>query len=992
MTTKTPNNLRVDLKDLEVKIEKYPMAESPNLIENFLILGYEDTYCQEVLIKNLQTINVMQEFEKTDNKMRKGSEGTKFFLKEYKCRNFPTILGSISSNFTGGIFDGNQIIEKVFPVPPSAYFGIVENYPNEPTNVVFSNIQNNVVNIGYGFIFYETKIYTNKLKIYLPKAFVVISQYPFFNIFSTLCKEVKKLYNNEQLQIPIEIQIYNIVNFVPAPINSSMKMTLIPAEELFEINRCKNKEEFFNLKKQEQYLLAQLSGYRCSDINFSELFSVLSVETIVEVYLELLSGKIIGFFSKYIEILNLTMYIFQQFFFPLAPNENVAGLSPIKFYCSENVDQYIVGFVCTYEDLDKYNPFREIKPGEYRCLSDVEEKSDLDPLVFKCDYILDLDKKILKEQDYDSEEKNKQNKILNEYFKKVISGSATNSLLDKAIVLLLGKLKEISYKLTSYQHNKDTMPKFFVCNDSNETLNRSILDTFYQFNLTISFLYYTKVSSYNGDYRTLKENQDINIKSKEDSGLNDDEYLFFSSFSNSLYCNVLGNFVGGYSDKEPIIYKTPRRIFELLLSIKKLYNKDDFFQYILDIYDSVYNIKDPEGINSNSNASISKEKNSKNFKLTRAKEIKIDSPTPNSEILGNKEDKYKTIITFLEFYKYYFTSPNIASYFYNISNNEFVYGNLNKNNKQNIKYTYKYKKIDFDQNIILKYIYLIKQMDENTRKRCFKLTDEDTKIEHIISSNYISSSIEQFYINSKLIDYKDLIKYCILGVVALSASEHKMLHFYDPICSILRSLKFSIRKITEIILSISLRLFSREKEKNLFIYEKYFNLYKELEKRQIFPNDELIILEKKIDEFTQSIKDTRKEVSQEEYNKLMKTEEKKRYTLKYDEKKAKEIKAPSYSFGVNEINKLKISFDTKKTGKKSFDSTYSFITMYDSMSSLLNIYSKDLDSSKINKEEYNKLILYLLYYATILEFSKETSLFLFYCLDLDVIKGMKFKN
>ena len=80
----------------------------------------------------------------------------------------------------------------------------------------------------------------------------------------------------------------------------------------------------------------------------------------------------------------------------------------------------------------------------------------------------------------------------------------------------------------------------------------------------------------------------------------------------------------------------------------------------------------------------------------------------------------------------------------------------------------------------------------------------------------------------------------------------------------------------------------------------------------------MIILEKKIDEFTQLIKDTRKEVSQDEYNKLMKTEEKKRYTLKYDEKKAKEIKAPSYSFGVNEINKLKISFDTKKTGKKTF--------------------------------------------------------------------------
>ena len=62
------------------------------------------------------------------------------------------------------------------------------------------------------------------------------------------------------------------------------------------------------------------------------------------------------------------------------------------------------------------------------------------------------------------------------------------------------------------------------------------------------------------------------------------------------------------------------------------------------------------------------------------------------------------------------------------------------------------------------------------------------------------------------------------------------------------------------------------------------------------------------------------------------------------------------------------------------------------MTSLLNVYSKDLDISKINKEEYNKLILYLLYYATILELPKETNLFLFYCLDLDVIKGMKFKN
>ena len=48
-----------ELKDLEVPIEKYPMAESPRLLENFLIIGYEDIYVQEVIYKNVQN-NVME--------------------------------------------------------------------------------------------------------------------------------------------------------------------------------------------------------------------------------------------------------------------------------------------------------------------------------------------------------------------------------------------------------------------------------------------------------------------------------------------------------------------------------------------------------------------------------------------------------------------------------------------------------------------------------------------------------------------------------------------------------------------------------------------------------------------------------------------------------------------------------------------------------------------------------------------------------------------
>ena len=987
----TKSNLGVNLEDLEVKIEKYPMAESPNLIENFLIIGYEDLYFQEVIAKNLSAIAFNQENEKLEFKIRKGSD-SKICLKEYKCRNFPTILGSISSNFTGEILEGSQILEKVFPVPPSIYYGIIENTSQEMTNlntnVVFTNIQNNVVNIGYGFIFFENKN-INKLKIYMPKAFVIISQYPYFNIFQHLCKEIIKLYGNDNLQIPIEIQLYNIVNFVPAPVNSNIKMTLIPGEELFEINKIKDNEDFFKSKNQEKYFLDQLSGYRCSDINFSEIFSVLSVETIVEVYLELISGRIIGFFSKYIEILNLTMYIFQQFFFPLSPNEDVSALSPTKFFCSDTVDQNIVGFVCGYDDLEYLNPFRETKQGEYRFLSDEEESKNLSPLLFKCDYILDLDKKILKEQDkfsYGGEvEDNKQNLKLNEYFKKVISSSPNaNTYLESYIIKLLKILKDISYKLTSYQHNNSKLPNFFEFNDSNEKLNRYILDAFYQFNLNISFYYYLKVSTYNGDYRISKEDQDVKIKSKEESGLNDDEYLFFSCFSNSLFCNVLSNFIGGYSSKEPKIYKTPKRIFEKLLSLKKILinakiNDEKYFEHILDIYDNVYIIKDTKD-------DYMQEKNDKNSKKwDKNKNKKAQKKNESSNIENNeikKEDNYKTTITFLNFYKYYYSSP-ASIYLYNIANSDFVKQIINRNNKKNIKYLYKYKKIDIDNNIIFQYIYLIKLMHDETRRKWFKLTDDNIQMEKIITSNYISSSIEKFYFDCRLIDYKDLLKFSILSIVALSASKHKLVNFTEPIYNIIYTLKFSVRKFVEIILSISLRLFSNEVNKNLYIYEKYFNIYYEgIEKRQIFPNDELILLEKKINEFTKTIQNTRQEIIQEEYQKVKK-KEKEPYSLDFDKKKEKEIKAPSYSYGTNDM-KVKISFKTKKK-KINLETSYSFITIYDKITSILNDYYKDLDYSRIDKNEYNKLIIYLIFFTTIFneDFPGNINLFLFNCLELD---------
>ena len=163
------------------------MAESKNMFESFLIIGYDELYYQEKIINSAL---------KLYNETKNSKENDKMTLPTFYCRNLPTILSSITSDFSGPILNGNKIIENVFPIPPEILLEIdKQELPKDKKYkyncVIFSNIQNEVVNYGFGFIFHEKKIINEKLKVNIPKAFVIISQYPLFNIFNKLCKEIK---------------------------------------------------------------------------------------------------------------------------------------------------------------------------------------------------------------------------------------------------------------------------------------------------------------------------------------------------------------------------------------------------------------------------------------------------------------------------------------------------------------------------------------------------------------------------------------------------------------------------------------------------------------------------------------------------------------------------------------------------------------------------------------------------------------------------------
>ena len=938
------------LKIKELQIEKFPMAESQNLIEYFLIMGYEDLYIQEKIIKSF-TPEMLLELEEEEEKNRKINPEAKIF-NEYKCRHLPTILSSIGSNFSNPI-DSDLLIKNVFPIPPSIYYTINNNsiFPLSTLNIIFSNIQNNIVNIGYAYIFYENRIIMKKVKLYIPKAFVIISQYPYFNTFKSICQDLlENQFKNKLLQIPIEIQLYNIINFIPAPVNESLNITFFPLNELSQIEKCKSEIDFINLNNQQNYKFNQLSGYRDIELDITTIFKILPVDVIIEAFIQLLIGRNIAFFSKKIEVLNITMFIFQQFLYPLNFDETVTCISPIRYFCSELYSQNIIGFPCSFDEINEYNPFK--KEEKCKFFTEDEEKEDLDYKLFGCDFVLDLTKKNLEYVENNSHMENyeeyKENTLkIFELTKKIISShkGREDSIFEISLNNLIKNLKEFIFKLNFKQNNQENLKVINFFKKDNQ-FNRKIQSFFYNFILDISYEYFEKIANINRNYNMGKAELSSIPKSLKESGLNEDDYLFYSLFSNTFYCNILKNFVGGYSSNEPLIYKTPRLIFENFLTLKQINIKN--------------NIENEQGYDY--------------FSI-------IDK-------IYFQNEKEKNI-TFLDFYKYY--QKNLVLSIYNLVSNKYVDTKINKQNKNNPKYYYEYKKIDLDNNLIFEYIYLIEEMKIQEKNQLF-LNNGDNyliyqPINQKISFRYICDSFENYFIYSKFSNNSYLISLCILNIFTLSIHNKNLIAFLIIIYELLQNISISLRKYLEIILSISLRLIQEGGTQNYLIYNEYFNLYKiSLDSNKILPNDELLFLLKGKNNIKNKSNERPNITFDEKYKKIKSLQQKGEKLYKVECSKHDKDIFPMINLNVDIPCKIKFKskyYNSKKEVK--IEILSSLKSIYTNTNKILNNYYANLDAKEINKNEYAKTIIQLLYYSQLLKnnLPKDINIFLFYCLDLE---------
>ena len=109
--------VKFDLESLKVEIEKYPMAESKNMFESFLILGYDDIFFQEKILKSALKL-AKNHLKKNIIEVEDIINLEKDISIKFYYRNLPTILNIITSDFSGPILDQKKIIENVFPIPP----------------------------------------------------------------------------------------------------------------------------------------------------------------------------------------------------------------------------------------------------------------------------------------------------------------------------------------------------------------------------------------------------------------------------------------------------------------------------------------------------------------------------------------------------------------------------------------------------------------------------------------------------------------------------------------------------------------------------------------------------------------------------------------------------------------------------------------------------------------------------------------------------------
>ena len=248
---------------------KYPFnGRSKYLIDKFCIMGFDPSSIENLVeeSKISEKISEKKLYKTSTNALDKDKNYNIIPIKIQSSS--PMLLSEMSSDYTKEIISFDIIKELIFPKGCQFFYELKDknieenrsernsistigaatmnesnsNYRKninklnklEPYFVTFSNnpqIENNSkksINC-FSYIFYKNQeINLNEgktINFYFPFSFCIISEFQFYNSYFILCKQLYELFN-KSTEIPLEVILYNIINFVPSPLNYAVTINL----------------------------------------------------------------------------------------------------------------------------------------------------------------------------------------------------------------------------------------------------------------------------------------------------------------------------------------------------------------------------------------------------------------------------------------------------------------------------------------------------------------------------------------------------------------------------------------------------------------------------------------------------------------------------------------------------------------------------------------------------------------------------------------------
>ena len=244
----------------------------------------------------------------------------------------------------------------------------------------------------------------------------------------------------------------------------------------------------------------------------------------------------------------------------------------------------------------------------------------------------------------------------------------------------------------------------------------------------------------------------------------------------------------------------------------------------------------------------------------------------------------------------------------------------------------------------------LKKWTMKKKKKLFNIENINTDykpINQTITTKLIYKSMEDYFLFNKLIPITNYINFSILNIFALTIHEKKINCYEDAIIELFKRLKFSVRKYTEIILSIALRLYLKEKDRKYFKYFKFYKLC--IEDMRQYPNEELNYLKEEIEKLEK----------QNDVN-----DDNEQVLVGDNLEKVKRISTIESFDKEKRFNFLQSLLPSKFKKKKNtqIKDMYYLKEIFDSTSKMLNDYYIDCDPKTIDKTEYKENVIKLLKY------------------------------